>query len=59
MPESQSKFLIEIKIKKLAVYAVELTLPDKKTAYEWGKKWIEINKRSVEHKVVVTEVVAT
>jgi len=58
MPEGQLKFLVEIKNKKIITYSVELTLPDKKTAYEWGKKWLEVNKKSIDdHKVVVTEIV--
>jgi len=57
MPEGQSKFLVEIKNKKVIIYSVELVLRDKKTAYEWGKKWLEVNKKSLdEHKMVVTEI---
>jgi bifunctional pyridoxal-dependent enzyme with beta-cystathionase and maltose regulon repressor activities len=57
MPEGQSKFLVEVKNKKVVTYSVELALSDKKTAYEWGKKWLEVNKKSLEdHKVVVTEI---
>jgi hypothetical protein len=58
MPEGQTKFLIEIKNKKVVVYRVELSLPSKNIAQEWGKKWITVNKRNVDdHKVVVTEIV--
>lgn len=58
MPEGQTKFLIEIKNKKVVVYRVELSLPSKNIAQEWGKKWITVNKRNVDdHKVVITEIV--
>ncbi len=59
MPEQKPttpRFLIEVKLKKEVVYKVELPIPTKEVAQEWGNKWIKSNHCSDDHKVVVTEV---
>lgn len=59
MPEQKPatpRFLIEIKQKKEVTYKVELDLPNKGVAQEWGEKWIQVNHRGDDHKVVVTEI---
>jgi hypothetical protein len=58
MPEKPAapRFLIEIKQKKEVIYKVELGLPNKEIAQEWGNKWKVKNHRGDDHKVVVTEI---
>jgi len=50
------RFLVEIKKKKEVIFSVNIGVPTKEIALQWGEKWKTINNRDDDHRVVATEV---